>query len=364
MATTISGPYAAMLLGDLGAEVIKVEAPAGGDPFRRWGGHETAVRPQFAAYNRGKKSVRLDVKEATGRDAFIRLAATADIVIENFRPGTMDRLGIGYEVLRRDNPRLVYCSISGMGQTGPFANRPSYESVSLALSGLWSRLVDLRKPRPLGPNLADQLTSLYAVYGTLAALHHADRTGEGQRVDVSMLLANMAFLTEPIANFFAIGEVGDLDTRARRSQAFAMLARDGLPIAIHLSSVPKFWDGLVKAIERPELAADPRFATNTDRVRNYDALRSSLEATFATRDRDDWLSRLEAADVPAAPIRAIGEAIQSAEATALGAVREYGHGSRAVTLVRCPVDFSITPAAGDLPPPDLGEHTDEVLASV
>jgi crotonobetainyl-CoA:carnitine CoA-transferase CaiB-like acyl-CoA transferase len=143
-----------------------------------------------------------------------------------------------------------------------------------------------------------------------------------------------------------------------------MLARDGLPIAIHLSSVPKFWDGLVKAIERPELAADPRFATNTDRVRNYDALRSSLEATFATRDRDDWLSRLEAADVPAAPIRAIGEAIQSAEATALGAVREYGHGSRAVTLVRCPVDFSITPAAGDLPPPDLGEHTDEVLASV
>jgi formyl-CoA transferase len=364
MATTISGPYAAMLLGDLGAEVIKVEAPAGGDPFRRWGGHDAGVRPQFAAYNRGKKSVCLDVKLAEGREAFRRLAASVDVLIENFRPGTMDRLGLGYETLRRDNPRLVYCSISGFGQTGPFTHRPSYESVSLALSGLWSRLVDLRKPRPLGPNLADQLTSLYAVSGTLAALHHAERTGQGQRVDVSMLLANMAFLTEPIANFFAIGEVGDLDTRARRSQAYAVLARDGLPLAIHLSSVPKFWAGLTRVIERPELAADERFVTNPSRVRNYDALKAILDETFATRDRDEWLARLEAADVPAAPIRSIAEAIQSPEAEALGAIRQYGEGSRTVTLVRGPVDFSATPASGGLPPPDLGEHTDEILGSL
>jgi crotonobetainyl-CoA:carnitine CoA-transferase CaiB-like acyl-CoA transferase len=361
MATTISGPYAAMLLGDLGAEVVKVEAPAGGDPFRRWGGHGAEVRPQFAAYNRGKKSVCLDVKDPDGREAFKRLAAASDVLIENFRPGTMDRLGIGYEDLRPENPRLVYCSISGMGQTGPFARRPSYESVSLALSGLWSRLVDLRKPRPLGPNLADQLTSLYAVYGTLAALHHAARTGQGQRVEVSMLLANMAFLAEPIANFFAIGEVGDLDTRAKRSQAYALLARDGLPLAIHLSSVPKFWEGLTRAIDRPELAADDRFATNADRVRNYDVLNAILDETFAVRDRDDWLARLEQADVPAAPIRSIAEAIASPEAASLDAIRQYGRGKRAVRLVRCPVDFSATPAGGELPPPDLGEHTQELL---
>ena len=364
MATTISGPYAAMLLGDLGAEVIKVEAPEGGDPFRRWGGHQSGVRPQFSAYNRGKKSICLDVKTPDGRDAFRRLAATADILVENFRPGTMDRLGIGYEDLRPGNPRLVYTSISGFGRTGPFAGRPSYENVTLALSGLWSRLVDLRRPRPIGPNLADQLTSLYAVYGTLAALHHASRTGQGQRVDVSMLVASMAFLTEPIANFFAIGEVGDLDTRARRSQAYALLARDGLPLAVHLSSVPKFWEGLLRAIEQPQLAADPRFATNGDRIRNYDSLRETLDRTFLARDRDDWLARLEAADVPAAPIRTIAEAVTSPEAQVLGAVREYGTGPRAVTLVRCPVDFSLTPASSDLAPPDLGEHSDEVLASL
>ncbi len=361
MATTISGPYAAMLLGDLGAEVIKVEAPGAGDPFRKWGGHQGGARPQFAAYNRGKKSVSIDVKDPDGKAAFRRLAATSDVLIENFRPGTMDRLGIGYEVLRGENPRLVYTTISGFGQTGPFAGRPSYENVTLAVSGLWSRLVDMRRPRPIGPNLADQLTSLYAVYGTLGALHHAARTGEGQRVDVSMLLANMAFLTEPIANFYALGEVGDLDTRARRSQAYALLAGDGLPLAIHLSSVPKFWEGLSRAIERPDLLADARFVTLTDRIQNYDALKGILDEVFPTRTRADWLARLEAADVPGAPINTIAEALQSPEAEYLGAVRVVGEGPRAATLVRCPVDFSATPAGGTLPPPELGEHNEELL---
>ena len=361
MATTISGPYAAMLLGDLGAEVIKVEAPGAGDPFRKWGGHQGGARPQFAAYNRGKKSVSIDVKDPEGKAAFRRLAATSDVLIENFRPGTMDRLGIGYDILRQESPKLVYTTISGFGQTGPFAGRPSYENVTLAVSGLWSRLVDMRRPRPIGPNLADQLTALYAVYGTLGALHHAARTGQGQRVDVSMLLANMAFLTEPIANFYALGEVGDLDTRARRSQAYALVAGDGLPLAIHLSSVPKFWEGLTRAIERPELVDDARFVTLTDRIRNYDALKGILDEVFPTRTRADWLARLEAADVPAAPINTIAEALQSPEAAYLGAVRVYGEGPRAATLVRCPVDFSATPAGGELPPPELGEHNEELL---
>jgi formyl-CoA transferase len=364
MATTISGPYAAMLLGDLGAEVIKVEAPGSGDPFRKWGGHAGGVRPQFNAYNRGKKSVCLDVKSPEGRDAFLRLAATADVLIENFRPGTTDRLGIGWAAVRAVNPRLVYTSISGFGPSGPFAGRPSYENVALALSGLWSRLTDLRRPRPIGPNLADQLTALYAVYGTLGALDHAHRTGQGQRVDVSMLLSTMAFLTEPIANYHAIGEVGDLDTRARRSQAYALVTRDGLPIAVHLSSVPKFWEGLTRAIERPELLDDPRFAKLTDRIREYDALREILEGAFRERDRVDWLARLEAADVPAAPINTIAEALEGPEAAALGAVRRYGEGDRAATLVRIPVDFSATPAGEGPASPDLGEHTDEILADL
>jgi formyl-CoA transferase len=352
-----------MLLGDLGAEVIKIEAPGSGDPFRKWGGHHGGARPQFSAYNRNKKSVELDLKDASGKAAFRRIAASSDILIENFRPGTLDRLGVGYGDLSAENPRLVYTAISGFGQTGPFAGRPSYENVTLALSGLWSRLTDLRRPRPIGPNLADQLTSLYAVYGTLAALHHVNRTGQGQRVDVTMLMATMAFLTEPIANFYSLGEVGDLDTRARRSQAYALLARDDLPLAIHLSSVAKFWEGLARAIDRPELVTDPRFATLTDRIRNYDAIKSMLDEVFLTRDRADWLSRLEAADVPSAPISTIAEALASPEATSLGVVQSFGEGDRTATLVRCPVDFSVTQASSTAPAPELGQHNRDVLGT-
>jgi crotonobetainyl-CoA:carnitine CoA-transferase CaiB-like acyl-CoA transferase len=364
MANFVSGPYASMLLGDLGATVWKVEMIDGGDPFRKWGGRGGGARPQFAAYNRGKESIAVDITKPGGQEVFRRLAANTDVLIENFRPGALDRQGLGYEALRTENPGLIYCAISGLGRTGPFAKRPSYDSIGLALSGLWSRFVDLRQPRPPGPTVADQLTAMYATYAILGALVHRLRTGEGQRVDVSMLLANMAFMPESIANYLADGEIGDLDTRPARSQAYGLLAADDLPLAIHISSVPKFWEGLVRAIERPELAGDPRFATNTERVRNYAALRDLLEATFRTRPRSDWLSRLEAEDVPAAPIYTINEAIDSPEARELKPIAEYGTGERAVRLVRMPADFSGTAPEAGGPPPSLGEHTVQILVSV
>jgi crotonobetainyl-CoA:carnitine CoA-transferase CaiB-like acyl-CoA transferase len=364
MANFVSGPYAAMLLGDLGAEVWKVEMVETGDPFRKWGGHRGTARPQFAAYNRGKKSITLDVRKPEGQEAFRRLAATCDVLIENFRPGTLDRLGIGYDDIRRDNPEIVYCGISGMGQTGPFASRPSYDSIGLAMSGLWSRFVSLARPRPIGPQVADQLTSLYSVYGILGALVHRASTGFGQRVDVNMLLANMAFIPEPVANYLALGEEGDLDIRPSRSQAYGLLASDDRPLTIHISSVPKFWEGLVRAIDRPDLIEDPRFATNIDRVRNYAELRELLEGIFRTRPRDEWLARLEQEDVPSAPINTVAEAIAHPQAEHLGVIGEYGTGERAVRLVRCPVDYTATPAGTALPPPTVGEHADELLASV
>jgi formyl-CoA transferase len=364
MANFVSGPYASMLLADLGATVWKVEMIDGGDPFRKWGGRIGGPRPQFAAYNRAKHSIAVDITSPGGREVIRRLSAAVDILIENFRPGALDRQGLSYETLRQENPRLVYCAISGLGQTGPFAKRPSYDSIGLALSGLWSRFVDLRRPRPLGPAIADQLTALYSTYAILGALVHRLRSGEGQRVDISMLLANMAFMPESIANCLATGEIGDLDTRAARSQAYSLLAADDLPLAIHISSVSKFWEGLARAIGRPQLIEDPRFATNADRVRNYVALRELLEATFRTHSRAEWLRRLEAEDVPAAPIYTLQEALASPEAREVRPIAEYGSGERTVRLVRTPADFSTTAPERGGPPPDLGEHTDHILAAV
>lgn len=364
MANFISGPYTGMLLGDLGAKVWKVELVNTGDPFRKWGGHAGKARPQFSAYNRGKKSLALDVTSPEGREIFRRLATDTDVLVENFRPGKLDGLGIGYEDLRQLNPGLIYCAISGMGRTGPLSRRPSYDSIGLALSGLWSRFVDLACPRPIGPQVADQLTSLYSVYGILGALVHRSRQGVGQRVDVSMLLANMAFLPEPVANFLALGEVGELDTRASRSQAYAFVAGDGLPLTVHLSSVPKFWQGLVRAVERPDLLEDERFATNRARVEHYHALRDLLDGVFRSRSRDEWLARLGSEDVPSAPINSLPEALDQPQARHVGAVHTYGTGERAVELVRCPIDYSATPVTDGGSAPWVGEHADEILAAV
>jgi formyl-CoA transferase len=350
-----------MILGDLGAEIIKIEARETGDPFRKWGGHKGGARPQFLAYNRGKKSVSLNIQTSGGQSIIKRLARSSDVLLENFRPGTLDRLGLGFDDLRSENERLVYCSITGFGRTGPYARRPSYENVGLALSGLWSRLTDIARPRPIGPNLVDQLTALTAVYGILGALVHVGRHGIGQRVEVNMLASTIAFMPEPMANYLTIGEIGDLDTRARRSQAYALVAGDGRPLAVHLSSVPKFWEGLTRAIGRPELVDDPRFATNADRVSNYDALRDIIETTVRARPRDEWLARLEENDVPAAPINTIPEALDDPQVRHLGLVHQYGHDGRAVALVRTPVDYSATPLEDVGHPPDLGQDTFEVL---
>jgi len=361
MASFISGPYAGMLLADLGADVVKVEPPGTGEPFRAWGERRGAVRPQFAAYNRGKTAVTLDVRTPAGREVYLRLAATADVVIENFRPGTSERLGIGYEEVRRTNPRVVYCAVSGMGSSGPYRDRPTYDAIGQAMSGLWSVLTDIRDPRPVGPPMSDQLTGLYAAYGILGALFSRERRGEGQRIEVSMLSASIAFMVEPATNYLLTGEIGDASARPRRSQSYAFVASDGLPLAIHLSSPPKFWEALATAVGRPELVRDPRFAGKADRVRNYDRLHEVLAEVFRTRPRAEWLALLERHDVPAAPINNVAEALADPQVAHLGLVREFGHGERATRLVGSPVAFAATPCDGDLAPPEIGEHNAEVF---
>ena len=315
--TFITGPCAAMMLADLGADVIKVESPEG-DPYRAYQrGHYS---PHFQAYNRNKRSVACDLKQAADRELFDQLVAAADVYVQNFRPGTAERLGAGAKRLRGINPRLVYGSISGFGADGPYQDRPSYDSVAQALSGFLSVVVDQERPRFLGPALADAITGIYAAYGILGALLERASTGQGRLVEVSMLEAMAHFAVEPFAAWFALGEVPQSSDRPRLAQAYILRTADDRLLAIHLSSLEKFWQGLAKALETDALAVDARFADRLARIRNYEALGQELDARFRERPLAHWAARLSANDVPFAPINGIDSVVDDPQARHLGLV--------------------------------------------
>ena len=316
--TFITGPCAAMMLADLGADVIKVEAKGNGDPYRSFkNGFYSA---HFQAYNRNKRAIGLDLKDKADRDVFYALVAQSDVYIQNFRPGAAARIGADFETLSGINPKLVYCSISGFGPDGPYAQRPVYDSVAQAVSGFLSVAIDPQQPRFIGPALADAITGIYASLGISAALLERSRTGRGRRVDVSMLEAMMHFAVEPFMGYFALGEEPSGTDRPRLAQAYIMRCRDGKLFAFHLSSIEKFWDALVEAVEAPHLAADPRFSTRLARIDNYDALNEALNAIFATRDRSEWTERFSGFDVPFAPINSIADAISDPQAMHMGMI--------------------------------------------
>jgi formyl-CoA transferase len=356
----VSGPFAGMLLADLGADVIKIENPAGGDPFRGWG--RTDYSPSFGAMNRNKKSVTIDLKTAKGRTQARTMARGADVIIENFRAGTMDRLGLGYEALSRDNPGLVFCSITGFGADGPYRDRPGYDTVGQAMSGLLSILTDRAAPRPMGISLSDHLAGTYACHGILAALLARTKTGRGQKVETSLLQATIGFLGENAANFFEDGQVPSRATRCKRAQVFAFTAGDALPFVVHLSSPPKFWEGLLAATARQDLGRDDRFKTRAARIANYDALQAELEAVFRTRPRVEWLARLGAADVPSGPINGFDEVFADPQVQALGMRHELPHAARGhISLVGSPVRLSATPPRIATPAPELGADNASIL---
>ena len=273
-ANYVSGPYAGMLLSDLGAEVIKIESPDGGDPFRNWG--KTDYNGTFGSMNRNKKSVTLDLKTQAGQAAARRLALGADVIIENFRAGALERLGLGYEALAVDNPRLVYCSITGFGSNGPYRSRPGYDTVGQAMSGLLAVLTDRNAPQPMGVSLSDHLAGTFAAYGILAALLARATSGRGQKVETSLLQATLSFLGENASNYFEDGRVPTRATRCQRAQVFAFTAGDGKPFVIHLSSPEKFWRGLLKATDREALGTDDRFRNREGRT---EELRRALRGT-------------------------------------------------------------------------------------
>ena len=361
LGTFITGPCAGMMLADLGADVIKIESPEG-DPYRSY--QSGLYSPHFQAYNRNKRSLALDLKDAQDHALFERMVREADVFIQNFRPGTAERLGVGVKRLHEINPRLVYCSISGFGSSGPYLDRPSYDSVAQALSGFLSVVVDYERPQFLGPALADAITGLYGAYGILGALVERGRTNRGRLVEVSMLEAMAHFAVEPFAAYFALGEIPTSADRPRLAQAYILHTADQRLIAIHLSSLEKFWTGLVAALEAPELAADPRFNTRLKRIAEYPALRLELDARFSRAPLAHWVERLQKQDVPYAPINRIDDVVRDPQVEHLGLIVPVEQPHGATHAVRSALQFGGVRTRSVRRAPLLNEHGVAIRAEV
>jgi len=359
-ANYVSGPYAGMLLGDYGADVVKVEEPTRGDPFRGWGRVEYS--PTFGSVNRNKKSVTIDLKSEAGKADARDLIGAADVVIENFRVGTMDRLGLGFAAMREVNPGLIWCSITGFGSDGPYAMRPGYDTVGQAASGLLSLLTDVSDPKPMGISLSDHLAGINAMNGILAALIARGRSRKGQLVETSLLESTLSFCGENAARFFENGKVPGRATRTHQAQVYAFTASDGKAFVVHLSSPTKFWEALARVAGHPEWIEDPRFRTKETRARNYDALNAALADVVRTNTRAHWLGLLLDADVPSAPLNTLDDVFSDPQVQHLGMRVDVPHPKLgSVGYVRNGVRLSETPTAVTTCSPELGEHNEVIL---
>ncbi len=362
--TFVTGPYATRLLGDLGSRVIKIESPGEGDPYRYFA-PDPFFSPNFAHLNCNKESLALDLKTKNGKEITTKLIKQADVFVENFRPETAHRLGLGYEALKAINPKLVYCSISAFGQTGPYVDKPGFDTLGQSMAGLLSMLTDLNQPKVMGIALSDYVTGLSAGYGILGALLNRSRTGSGTRVETSLLRATLSFIGESAAGYLKSGKIPDRTARVRNAQAFAFLTKDKLPLVIHCSVPEKFWLGLLKAVGRRELGQDQRFRTRDGRRKNYEELHTELSLVFATRTRKAWLERLEQNDVPAGPLYNMAEVLTDPQVIHLGLLHEVKHPKAGTyKFVGSPVNFSDLPKGSASPPPLLGEHTQAILSEL
>ena len=358
----IAGPFAAMLLADMGAAVVKIENTGGGDPFRKWAQEPRMYSPLFRSYNRNKRSMTLNLRDPEGKEIFLKMAGEADVVIENYRPGVMDRLELGYERLNDLNPRLVYCGISAFGQTGPYRERPGFDTLGQCLSGLLSQIIDPKAPAPPGLAFSDHLGGLFACYGILIALMAREKTGKGQKVETSLMEASMAFIGRSILQYFATGDIPNVESRGRSAGVYALLAGDGLPFVIHLSHLNKFFVSCAQAIGHPELADDPRFRDREDRLVNYDELKDLMQDIVGTQPRQHWLDALGKHDVAHAPINRLDEVFEDPQVKHLDRIMELEHPKHGtIHTVRSGVNLSDTPFQVSALPPELGEHTAEIL---
>ena len=384
LSRVLAGPWCTQTLADLGADVIKIERPGAGDDTRGWGppflkdasGQDTPDAAYYLGTNRNKRSVTCDIAQPAGQDLIRRLVTHCDVFIENFKVGDMARYGLDYASLSALNPRLVYCSVTGFGQTGPYAERAGYDYAIQGMGGLMSITGERDElgggPQKVGVAVADLFTGMYATVAILAALRHAERTQQGQYIDMALLDAQVAMLANLGANYLVAGQYeGKVPGRAGNAhqnivpyQVFEVAPqtngeKDHLILAVgNDGQFAKFCD----VAGRPELAKDPRFVKNADRVRHRAVLVPILEAVFKTRRKAEWLAALEAAKVPCGAINSLAEVFADAHVQARSMVTTWVHPAQPqVQLVSSPIKLSATPVRTDLPPPLLGQHTEGVL---
>lgn len=361
----LAGPYCTMVLADLGARVIKVEAPGTGDDARAIGPFVNGESAYFASVNRGKESIALDLKQEGDRAIFSDLLARADVLVENFRPGALARLGFGWEALSARHPRLIFASASGFGQTGPWAARPAYDIIVQAMGGLMSVTgPEGGPPVRVGTSIGDITAGLFAAIGILAALAERMATGRGAHVDVAMFDCQLAILENAIARLSATGEdPGPLGTRHPSITPFqAFRAADGMLVIA--AGNDTLWRALCQALEAPALADDPRFATNPSRTEHAALLERAVEAVLATRTVGEWLERLEAHGVPAGPLNRVSQAIASPQAAARAMLVETAlPGGTPLRVAGNPVKLSTHPDSARRPPaPALDGDRAAILA--
>jgi crotonobetainyl-CoA:carnitine CoA-transferase CaiB-like acyl-CoA transferase len=370
LSRVLAGPWASQVFADLGAEVIKVERPGTGDDTRGWGppwvDERSGESAYFASANRGKKSITVDLARPEGQQIVRKLSARSDVLLENYRAGALGRYGLDYPRLAAENARLVYCSITGFGQTGPYRDRAGYDFLIQGMGGLMSITGEPDgEPMKVGVAITDILTGMYAATAVLAALAHRERSGRGQHIDLALLDVQVAALANHAQNYLVTGQnparLGNAHPSIVPYQSFA--TKDG-HIVIAVGNDAQF-RRLCAVAGRPGLADDPRFATNAGRVRNREALVALLAEVIGGRGSREWIEALEAATVPCGPINDLAQVFADPQVVHRGMRMQAPHSvAGTVPMVRSPIRLSETPPGPDLGPPALGEHTDEVLTGI
>ncbi|MCY3552132.1 MAG: CaiB/BaiF CoA-transferase family protein [Candidatus Poribacteria bacterium] len=362
----LAGPYTTMLLGDLGAEVIKIEQPGTGDESRNFGPFKNGFSLYFMSVNRGKRSVTLNLKTERGQAIFKQLLKQTDILVENFRPGTMKNLGLDYETLKADHPSLIYAACSGFGQTGPYAQQGAYDMIIQGMGGIISITGEPEGPPVrVGTSISDITAALFTTIGILSALHHRNQTGKGQFVDVAMLDSLVAVLENAVVRYFATGEapkpLGARHPAITPFEAFA--SADGYVIIALGNDV--LWSKFCEHVDRKELISDERFQTNADRTENHSELFPILSEIMSQRTTDDWIDALGNIGVPCGPINTMDKVVSHPQVQAREMITRVAHQiTGEVEVPGVPIKLSETPGNVDAPAPSLGEHTTEILTDV
>mgnify|MGYP000873791299 CR=1 FL=1 len=364
----LAGPYCSLMLGDYGADIIKIELPGRGDDTRQWGPpYINAESAYFLSINRSKRSLTLNLKETKGKDIFIKMARNADVILENFTPGVMKRLGIDYDSVKTVNSEIIFCSISGFGQTGPYRNKPAYDQMMQGVGGIMSLTGEPDgPPQKMGIALTDIGAGMLGAFAIMTALFHRQRTGEGQYIDVSMLDNQVARLTYQAGTFFGTGtpppRLGAAHPNLVPYQAFQ--CSDGKFVNVAVGN-ERFWERFCNAINRMDLMENPIYKTNQDRVKNRSGLVSLLQQEFANKKASEWVEVLEESGVPSGAINDLSDVFADPQVVHRDMILEMDHPTAGrIKQTGLPIKFSGTPGSIDIPPPLLGQHNEEILTEL